>query len=311
MTRQWIRYCRLTIEGSGKTLDVSQLRIAFRVGQGDRQTPNHADIRIYNLSAETQELIKKEFDKVSLEAGYEDGHGVVFKGEIIQKRTGRENPVDTYLDIVAKTSVQAYDYAVTSKTLGAGWTHRDVVDQAAADLKPYGVTVGHVADLGSFRAPRATTLFGMTRDVLRRVGFATDTSWSIQNGELQLVKNRGTLPGDAFVLNSRTGMVGLPIQSLQGVEVRCLLNPKIRPGSRVKIDQASIQEQRFAPQYTAEVNNSMIPSLAPDGFYKVLIVDHVGDTRGQPWYSDLVCLRADGQGPFPLSLGGRGITIPD
>jgi hypothetical protein len=43
--------------------------------------------------------------------------------------------------------------------------------------------------------------------------------------------------------------------------------------------------------------------------YKVLIVNHVGDTRGGPWYSDLTCIRADGQGPMPLGLAARGIVV--
>ena len=30
-----------------------------------------------------------------------------------------------------------------------------------------------------------------------------------------------------------------------------------------------------------------------DGFYRVLVVEYEGDTRGNPWYSNLICLAAD------------------
>ena len=53
----------------------------------------------------------------------------------------------------------------------------------------------------------------------------------------------------------------------------------------------------------------MIPTIAEDGFYKVLYVSHQGDTRGTPWYSTMLCIRADGQGPIPLNLVPKGISV--
>ncbi len=117
------------------------------------------------------------------------------------------------------------------------------------------------------------------------------------------------MPGTGFVLNSRTGMIGMPIQTIDGIQVTCLLNPKIVPGSRIQIDQASVQQAKFDPSYTGVVNNSMIPATADDGFYKVLMVNHTGDTRGTPWYTNCLCLRADGKGPIPLNLVQKGINV--
>ncbi|MBB4017389.1 hypothetical protein GGR16_002418 [Chelatococcus caeni] len=309
MAKQWLREIRLKVGSNSQEIDVSQMRIKFVVRHWELQTPAHSDIIIYNLSDETANRIKKEFTTVSLEAGYRENFGLIFRGEVKQIRKGRENPVDTYLAILAANADRAYNYAVVNKTLAAGHTFRDQVETCIQAMKPYGVQVGHIADLGSQKMPRAASLFGMARDVLRRVCFATNMSWSIQNDRLQIVPNREAAPGEAIVLNSRTGMIGLPVQTIDGILVRCLLNPQIVPGKRVKIDQASVQEARFNPSFTAEVHNAMIPSTADDGLYKVLAVDHIGDTRGQPWYSDLTCIRADGQGPLPLGLAQRGIAL--
>jgi len=307
MSRQWIRHCKLTIEGASGALDVSDMRIRFRVLQNTLQTPNNAEIIITNLSDATANLVREEGKKVTLSAGYEDSPGEIFTGEIIQKRKGRENPVDTYLTILATNADKAYNFAVVNKSLAAGHTFKDQVNVALEAMKPYGVTAGYIGDLGNKKMPRGRTMFGMARDFLRDIGFATNTAWSIQNNKLQVLENNKTLPGDAFVLNSQTGMIGLPVQTVNGIIVRCLLNNKLRPGSRIQINQASIQQAAFNPNYTAAVQNDMLPSLADDGFYKALVVDHHGDTRGNPWYTDLVCLRADGQGAIPLGLSRQGI----
>ena len=309
MARQWIRNISLTIGDGAEEMDVSALRIRFNVRQADLQTPNWAEIIITNPSAATIDKIKKEYTKVTLEAGYEENAGIIFKGEILQKRSGRENPTDTFLTILATDGGQAHNYATVNKTLAAGHTFRDQVDACLEPLKALGVTIGYIADLGSAKMPRGRVLFGMCRDRLREIAQATNTSWSIQNGQFQMVKNNSYRPGDAIVVNSRTGMVGMPVQTLDGIEVRTLLNPMIQPGRRIKIDQASVQEAALSPGYTAAVQNSMIPSTATDGIYKVLVVGHSGDTRGNPYYTDIVCIRADGEGPLPLGLAARGIVL--
>ncbi|MQB09516.1 hypothetical protein DXT96_06550 [Agrobacterium sp. ICMP 6402] len=295
--------------GGGDSVDLSQLRIRFQVTQHNLQSPNVGDITISNLSDQTVKRIKGEGTEVTLEAGYEQNPGLIFKGQIIQKRSGRENPVDTYLNIIAQGGDQAYNHAVVSKTLAAGHTYRDQVMTAYEALKPFGITLGKIADLGDKKMPRSRVMFGMARDILRTIAISTGTSWSIQNNELTVTKNNEPKEGGAIVLNSRTGMIGLPIQSIDGILVTCLLNPQIGPGSLIQINQASVQEAKLSADYTAVVNNAMIPSTADDGYYKCLVVNHIGDTRGDPWYTQILCLRADGKGPIPLSIASQGIAL--
>lgn len=309
MAEQWIRHCRLTIEGVGSAIDTSDFRIRFSVNQHTLQSPNVADITVNNLAKQTVDKIKKEGATVTLEAGYQSNAGLIFKGEIIQKRAGRENPVDTYLNIIAQGGDQAYNHAVINKTLAAGHTYKDQVDAVYEVLKPFGISLGKIADLGEKKMPRARVLFGMARDVLRTISMSTGTSWTIQNNELRVTKDTEPNEGAAIVLNSRTGLIGLPTQTLDGIMVRCLLNPKIGAGTLVQINQSSIQEAKLSADYTAAVNNAMIPSISDDGFYKVLYVSHEGDTRDVPWYTDMVCIRADGGGAIPLSLASKGIAV--
>jgi hypothetical protein len=291
--RQWIREGSFTIEG--KTIDIVKLRAQFMVRQKDSQHPNWMYIRITNLSNDTMNQTFKEYAKVELKAGYPGRSGVIFKGQVMQIRKGKEpNGVDKYFDVLATSNHQAYGFAMVNKTLKAGWTQKDVVDEALKAMKQFGVEEGHIAELGSKKSNKATTLFGHAREILRDAAFATGTSWSIQDEKFQMLKPDGYLPGDVVVLNSDTGMIGLPEQNLKGIVVKSLLNPEFHYGGRVKIDQSSIQQALFSPGYpgSERFQRDTMPSIAPDGIYRILRVDHDGDSEGQDWYSTLTCTNA-------------------
>ena len=84
--QQWIRKVGLVVSnGPGSDgIDLSNMRIKFRTFQADLpSTPNHVEIRIYNLSDDTANKVQKEFTSVHLDAGYEGGsYGVIFDGTI-------------------------------------------------------------------------------------------------------------------------------------------------------------------------------------------------------------------------------------
>lgn len=321
MARQWLRQCRLTIgDGSSATVVsgvadqagnlTEGLRIRFSVRKADLQAPGQAEITITNLSDETANKIQKEYTRIVLEVGYPENLATVFEGEIVQKRKGRENQTDTYLTILAKEGQQAYSHAVVNKTLAAGHTFKDQVDACLEVMKPFGITAGYIADLGTMKMPRGRAMFGMARDQLRAICASTATSWSIQGKKLQIVKNDGALPGAAVVLNSNTGMIGMPTQTMGGIEVRCLINPDIKVGGLVKIDQASIQLQQLTltqQDQTGAVQQALMPTTDADGLYRVFDIAGHGDTRGTDWYMDLICVAKSGS-IIPKALSDRGLV---
>lgn len=304
---QYLRSCTLVVSGlDGEGLDLSALHIQFEVKQWDIQTPNSAIIRVWNLKAETSKRIEKEFTRVTLQAGYEGADtGVIFDGTIVYIRRGRENATDSYLDIFAADGDAAYNFAVVNASLAAGSKPEDRLKAITEAMEKYGVTQGAVPEegLGGSELPRGKVMFGMARDSMRDLADTTLTTWSIQNGQVNVIKKDGYLPDEAVVLNSRTGMIGLPTQTEDGINVRCLLNPKIKVSGRVHIDNASIQRAAVSLQYTA-IN--FFPSVTDDGFYRVIVVDHVGDNRGNDWYSDLTCVAVDDT--VTIGLGQRGYS---
>lgn len=293
---QYLRKCSLIVSANGSGLDLSQMRIVFKTTQSDVQTPNTALIRVYNLSDDTANSVQKEFTRVRLQAGYEAGaFGTIFDGTIKQTRKGRENPTDTYVDILAADGDQAYNQGFISKSLAAGATAEDERKALATAM---GIPEGYVADLPPGAAQRGQVKYGMSRDFMRDLADSNGMTWSIQNGQLQMIPNTGYRSGTAVVLNSNTGMVGLPQQTEGGILVKCLLNPNIKIGCLVQIDNASIQKDLLGGQLLnapgrLEDLQGFRPKTTADGFYRVYVSEFEGDTRGQPWYTDITCLAVD------------------
>lgn len=287
-------------------LDLSEMRIHFRISQADNETPNTAIIRVYNLSDQTARKVVGEFQRVVLQAGYEDGaYGVIFDGTIKSVLRGHESNVSSYVDIFAADGDIAYNNACIATPLAAGSTPQDQVNQVLKAMAPYGVTKGYIPDLPPTAAARGKVMFGLARDHMRRIAQTLQMSWSIQNGQLTMIPLTAYKPGEAVVLTAATGLVGFPQQTPGGIDVTALLNPRITIGSLVQIDNKAIN-QGFAavpgkflfgggrleaiPGFNARLGGA-------DGFYKVLVHEFEGDTRGEPWYSYLTCLVVDLSAP--------------
>lgn len=295
MSQLYKRKASLVVSSASKALDLSAVQFKFSTKNADVNVPNSLVATVFNLSDETAQSIQKEYTKVTLKAGYQDGpYGVIFDGTIKQVRRGRINPTDTYCEILAADADLAHNFAIVNKTLAKGSTLSDRV-KAITDAmqKQGGVTQGYVfPELNSTGGvlPRGKVLFGMARDYADDVANTAGATWSIQNNQFQLIPLTGYKPGDAIVLTSRTGMIGLPEQTDQGIKVRSLLLPTIQIGGRVKIDNKSIQNAQIDIAYSA-IN--LLAFVAADGFYRVYVAEHSGDTRDNDWYTDMICLSID------------------
>lgn len=299
MSDQYLRVCSLIVgDPTGEAMDLFELHIRFSILNGDVQTPKTANIRVYNVAPETARRAQKEFTQVVLQAGYEGAAGVIFSGQVKQVRVGRENATDTFIDILAADGDMAYNQAALNQPLAAGWTPDDVRNACLTAMKPFGITAGQMAPLPDIKAPRGCVLYGPARDYLRELADTYGMSWSIVLGQLQMLPISGFLGGGAIELTSESGLIGLPQQTLDGIMVKCLINPLIRPGCQIRLDNASLQEAKISTSISYVDTR---PTYDTDGNYKVWAVAVNGDTRGQDWTMDLVCTGVDGT--LPISPG--------
>lgn len=302
---QWIRKCTLVLVKGDEGLDLSDFRIKFHIQAANVESPNSAAIRIYNLAPETVAKIRKngEFKEVILQAGYVDGnYGTIFRGSIIQFRIGRENNVDSYLDVLAADGDDFYNQVYVSYVDPKGTTPQ----QALARMeKETGVPIDSksllLSDHAHFIVPasRGSVQFGLARARFRNWATTLDSAWSIQEGRIVFTSNKGYAEGEAVKINSGNGMIGIPEQTQEGIHVQCLLNSRLRIGHMIELNNSDITElsQRDPNSaqrvYNHRTNMQNLAPLSPDGCYQAFLIEHEGDTRGQAWYSHIIGLAID------------------
>jgi hypothetical protein len=293
-TQQFLRECKLLVaNNAGQALDLSQLHIKFSVKRSGVMTPNVADIRVYNVSAQTAALIQNEFSTVILQAGYQSNYGVIFEGNIKQFiGNGRESATDTFIDIIAGDGDQAYNFAIVNTTLKAGSSQNDHLSAALGAMASQGVGQAYVGALPQNQLPRGKTMYGSARQHIKRIADTAGFVWSIQDQKIVFLKQSTYLPGTAVVLSSKTGMIGTPQQTVVGVDCKCLLNPQIKIHGRVQIDNANIAQFKLDQFNPGSAANTPVP-LNADGFYYVNLANHLGDNRGDLWDTNLSLLSID------------------
>lgn len=288
MTAQYKRKASLTVISGNQLIDLTDMHFTFDIRAWTMNTPKTAYIRIYNLSKTTSRLITKEGDQIMVSAGYEGNFNQIFKGEIVQVRNGRENSTDTYLDVTAAVSDKLYNYAMLNFSMAAG---SDAIGRLGQISKNVGINTGTIqAPQNGATLPRGVVFFGMARDHITAQASTIGAQWCItDDGELDVVVTGGYKQGDIPVITSDTGLIGFPEQTEIGISGKCLLNPNLQQNMLVKLDNSQIRQYGYSNAYTGPDQTQSTPPLTADGTYKLLFVNHVGDTRGQDWYSEFVC----------------------
>lgn len=312
MPNQWIRKCQLFVGdiNSGKGLDLSEMQIRFETTQSDTAAPNTATIKVLNLSDNTssQILDTKEFNTVLLNAGYQTGsYGLIFAGNVVQVRRGRLDAATKYLELYAADADLNLIASIVHDSIGPNSSLKDDMNmiQRGSALEPEfqknfsyapsanGVNVGYASDKVTSVPyyPRGKVRFGMFHDEAYRFARAHQLVFSIQDGKLQFMAKDESLPGTIVPINENTGMIGMPTQTADGIQVTCLLNPEIKTTGLVQLQAADIQTAPIQGLFPGGGAKQQFPVITPgNGTYKVLVTEHKGDTRGNEWYSMLTCL---------------------
>jgi hypothetical protein len=302
-------------------IDISNLRCSFSIQKIVLNTPNMLYARIYNLAPATLAKVIA-FTRVQVYAGYKHAnYGMIFDGEVIQYRRGKENPVDTYLEIHAADGETALNGTVQFKTYPAGTKERQKLDDLNDKKKQLDPSfkVEHIDEnLYQAQSQRDSVVVGHSRTIERRIMLASGAQHFLDNGKFIAITNEGYRKTEKVILSPSTGLIGLPEVTPQGIQAKCLLNPKLMLGGIVKIDSKLLSAVAYTPGSTSKVdasgnvvggetggkvfNTNMwrqqfeAAYTSPIGEYKILLMTYTGDTRGNPWYCDLICIAMDSDG---------------
>ena len=237
----------------------------------------------------------------------------IFMGNIIQARKLLANTTDSVLEITAVDGDVQMTTAFTNISVKAGQTSKSTMEAATAAalndlrrLQNTGITampfvLNYEENQGVLH--RGKTIVSPYYDALRAFGANNSADVYFEDGS-PTVLGRDSINGPLIEISPSSGLIGLPTQTFNGINVRCTLNASLVRGGGIKLNNKLIQVQALGTglgEFKDYVVN-ITPIL--DGIvgnYKILAVNHVGDTRGQDWYTDLICYSYDT--PPPSSIG--------
>jgi len=274
------RYRVLVSNGKGTALDVSDLRCTFEVHKTMMQ-PQFSTVTIYNLNSETENQIINEGDTIIIEAGYEgEQYGMIFRGDVVQPIRGKEDGVTYKLTLNSLDSDRALNTdAFVAFSVSKGQTARDIVENVTSRAR-LPMELGFISQgLSQAKLTRGKVFFGAPKDYLRQLAQSNAATFYMEDGKVNIIQATDYPPNEIVDLAPESGLIGTPMQTDYGVSFKCLLNPRLKLNSLVRINNSLIQAQTY--QF------GQIPrALDAEGIYRIIELRHIGDTRGDNWYTE-------------------------
>jgi hypothetical protein len=276
----------------------TSLRVTFNIQKFGYITPNFSEICIYNMNPETEKIVIKNGCRVMVEAGYIGGDfGVIYNAPIFQPLWEREDNVTT------KVTLRCID--------AMGIIHENQVEMSAvmqsqkdmmiamASKSRNSYEVKSIGDNMDDTTPsRTKVFFDSPHYYMRKYCQKSGTTPSYIDGDVILDRPQDPISTDmttnALVVSPGVGgLIGTPQQTQEGITFTLLLNPLItifNPPMLVKIDNAWIRQMQL------EYGTVGFSKLDEDGIYRIIGVTHIGDTRGNSWYSNCIGINQSMEG---------------
>jgi hypothetical protein len=252
------------------TLKVTGLRVIFNVKKALTKDPNTAEVTICNLSDDSRKKIEQSRGKpLIITAGYEKTEAIIFSGDVRFASSARDR-ADWKTKIESGDGEIQYGSAHFKGSFGKGTSTRDVIKAAANAL---GVGTGNLDKMiGALRKPthtRGYSASGRASDVLDDLLRAQGLTFSIQGGQLQVMRPGEAVDPFALRLSSDTGLIGSPetttpkdATKTTSIRLRSYLQPQLKCGGVVSVESTSFRSE-----------------------YIVQKLEHMGDSHGAGWYS--------------------------
>lgn len=244
---------------------------------------DRCSISITNLSEDSINYIKEKSSAVILKVGYNGDNKLLFQG-IVQEletddRTGNVDRVTSLRCVPADAFI--YNSNV-SKTFPENTTPRQIINYLIGNSQSLS-RASFNSDNIDVSFPFGYSIEGSTQQVLKELARDFKFDWRISSDKLYISDpDKYEKPNSverAFLFTPNTGMIGRPIfvtgdgrdvedseNRRKGVKFKSLINPLVRPGSAVKVQDTALK-----------------------GVYRVNSVEYRGDWRGNSWEATYTC----------------------
>lgn len=235
---------KAVIKSGNVTLNSDDLDFEFTVPFDDDLEANQVDITVYNLSDNTINNLKRTAE-ISIEAGYKDDIGVIFKGFIDNVKTG-------YDDVDKVTTITCWDCAGTETVTNITYSSNTKASKILKDL-----LTKLKMPIAVFNVRRdwtyidAVTVDGCLREEIKKYAEVCGISVYANNGSIyaRYIKDGDNIN---FTVNEDTGLIGSPehysdeinaedyVDEIDGYKVEMLLQHRITTASIINLSSRGI-----------------------------------------------------------------------
>lgn len=282
-----------------------QLQVQFEVEMVMMEAPWWGKVVIYNVNRPTQQDMIRYGMSLRLFAGYRSDQQVakIYEGYIYYPMWERDGGANWKLTLLCMSALFKNVDNFAMFNTPANTRVREMVAQMAAQARyPFKVIADEKEyDKETDPETRAAVFFGQPKNMLsyaastvNKLTWFEDEAAHIASA---LPKNKPSPTVAEIEYNETCGMIGSPQMIDNGIGLRVLLDSRVHVSDQIKVSpNVLINQTEYKP--TPE----MYPTfLDQNGEYIVQKVRHIGDSRGNDWYTDITAIVQ----PYAILLEGQ------
>lgn len=275
-------------KGSNSGLEITELRIQFKIEKTAKKNPNSNSIKIWNLKKETRAELEKPDTRCVLYAGYAEDAGplLIFNGGVTFAWSSHDGP-----DIITEFELGDGAQEIRDTTVSLGYGKNIKSTQILNDVaKKMGTPLTLPSNAPERSWLNGLSYFGSARTLLDKVTKGSGLEWSIQNGNLQVIQKGMVTTRQGVLISADSGMIKSPerdrapnaevnddgspkkkrkskttvAKDEDGWKVKTLLMPTLNPGDRVELE-----------------------ALEVNGVFRIQELTHTGDSHEGDWQTEM------------------------
>jgi hypothetical protein len=252
----------------------NELRISFEIKKSILSNVNYARVDVYNLSQATRNRISNDaLGQLIVKAGYAQNVGLV---QIGQGNIG--NVVHNVISPNIITSIYCKDgfKAIKNNNIAISFSENTPLSRVIdAIVGKMGLPVKYANYDKSAFFKTGYCYVGTVSEAMEDLSKQFNFDWSIQNGEVQILKRDTSTNIQSVYLSAETGLIESPKRfiKLKGIsrlernqhEIVALLQPQLEVGDMVQVNSTTLT-----------------------GNFRVEEFTHFGDTHGNDWLTKIL-----------------------
>lgn len=272
--------------GDSKTGDavlISELQVRFDVEKSsdNKRKSNNATLEIFNMKDETLKKLETEFLRAELRVGYLDtGLTTILIGNVTQTKTV-QNGADRVTQLQLGEGFVELNEQTVKGLAPPGTKVKDFLNDLLKKMP--GVSKGAITGVNvNSEILYGYPYSGTPKQVLDELAEAYRLEYRLDRGVLSITDEAGLADPDknkAFVLNENTGLVEIPFYT-SGKQSLLKEDPKRRPGLQFK----ALLNPRIVPGSIVRVESKLIT-----GWYKVKTAKYSGGYDDNEWFVECFC----------------------